>query len=72
MNIREVFHAIAAVASAITAGSIVIPGSPDVAMYVGFVAALVALFLNTYLGSTTTGITKAVLATERATGLVAK
>lgn len=59
MNYRAALHTLAAVATAIAAGTAVIAGVDDeVNKIIVSVAGLVSLAINTYLGQTTTGIAK--------------
>ena len=59
MNARVAAHILAAVASAIAAGTVKFAGlSDDVAINIVVVANLVALAVNTWMSATTTGVSR--------------
>ena len=53
MNIRQLLHAIAAIAAGLAAGSLVIAGEPQAVIGI---AGIIALGINVYLGTTTMGV----------------
>jgi hypothetical protein len=59
MNTRALLHTLAAVATAIAAGTAVIAGVDDsVNKIIVSVAGIVSLAINTYMSQTTTGVSK--------------
>lgn len=59
MNIRALLHVLAAVATALAGGTVVFAGFDEVITKdIAAVAALVGIAVSTYLGSTTTGVSK--------------
>jgi hypothetical protein len=59
MNIRSALHALAAIAAALAGGTVVFAGLDDVVTKnIASIAGLVAIAINIYMGSTTTGAAK--------------